>query len=134
MQLMLSYLDPHEKKLGHSFNIKTSPLDMNLCNICLQGKQWRTKFSIEGGTKTIQLLELVHLHLCGTMQKKYLGGSQCFVTFIDDHSIWTLVSFIKQKNEMFRKFKEFKVMVEVHIWHKMKRLRSNNGGIYVWTI
>jgi hypothetical protein len=127
VQLMLSCLHSHEKNLGHGFNIKTSPLKMNLCNNCLQGKWWRTKFSIEGGNKTIQLLDWC-IYIYVVQCKKNLWEDHNIVIFIDDHSIWTLVSFIKQKNEMFKKIKEFKVMVKVHIWHKMKCFRSNNGG------
>jgi hypothetical protein len=47
------------------------------------------------------------------------------VTFIDDHSRWTLVSFLKQKSEVFKKFK---VMTKIQMRHKMKCFRCDNGG------
>lgn len=47
------------------------------------------------------------------------------MTFIDDHSRWTLVSFLKQKSEVFKKFK---VMTKIQMRHKMKCFRCDNGG------
>ncbi|CAM6042044.1 unnamed protein product, partial [Sphagnum compactum] len=59
----------HDKSFVNGFNIQTNPLEMNLCNIFLyEGKQVRNKISIEKGSRAIQLLELVHLDLCGPMQ------------------------------------------------------------------
>ena len=36
--------------------------------------------------KNENLFDLVHSDLCGPMKEQTLGGSLCFVSFIDDHS------------------------------------------------
>ena len=57
-----------------------------------------------------------------------LGEYACYVLFIDDLSFKTWIYFLKGKNEVFSKFKEFKVLFENHTESKIKTLRSDNGG------
>ena len=52
------------------------------------------------------------------------------VSFIDDYSRKTWVYFLKSKDEVFGKFKEFKALVENLSDKKIKILRSDNGGEY----
>ena len=51
-------------------------------------------------------------------------------TFIDDHSRYVWVYFIKEKSEVFHKFQEFRNKVEGEIDLKIRCLRANNGGEY----
>ena len=60
-----------------------------------------------------------------------VGGVRYYVTFIDDHSRKLWVYFLKQKSEVFQKFKEWKAMVENQKGRKVKVLRSDNGGEYI---
>ena len=41
-----------------------------------------------------------------------LSGGEYFVTFIDDHFRKTWIYFLKTKDEVFDRFKEFKALVE----------------------
>jgi len=50
------------------------------------------------------------------------------MTFIDDHSRKTCIYFLKTKDEVFDRFKEF---VENATCKKIKVLRPNNGGEYI---
>jgi transposase InsO family protein len=59
------------------------------------------------------------------------GGAQYFFTFIDDFSRKTDVYFLKAKGKAFEKFKQYKALVENEIGHKIKVLRSDNGGEFV---
>ena len=59
-----------------------------------------------------------------------VGGSHYFVTFIDDFSRYTHVLFIKQKNEVLQKFKEFVNLTTNLTGKQVKNLRSDNGGEY----
>ena len=51
-----------------------------------------------------------------------------YVSFIDDYSRKTWIYFLKSKNEVFSKFKEFKALVENLSEKKIKIFRSDNGG------
>jgi hypothetical protein len=53
------------------------------------------------------------------------------LTFIDDLSHFTWVFFLKNKNLVFEKFKEFQAFAEKKCGRPIKCLRSNNGGEYV---
>jgi transposase InsO family protein len=59
------------------------------------------------------------------------GGARYFLTFIDNFSRKTHVYFLKAKGEAFEKFKQYKALVENEIGHKIKVLRSDNGGEFV---
>jgi transposase InsO family protein len=52
------------------------------------------------------------------------------VTFIDDKSRYTAVYFMKTKDEVLDKFKEYEAMVTNITGKKIKILRSDNGGEY----
>ena len=62
------------------------------------------------------------------MTPTYLSGYEYYVTFIDDYSRKTWIYFLKTKNEVFRKFKEFKALIENHSKTRIRTLRSDNGG------
>jgi transposase InsO family protein len=75
-------------------------------------------------------LDIVHSDVCGQMPSNSLSGYVDYVTFIDDYSRKTWVYFLKLKDEVFEKFKEFKALVENHSKKKIKILSSDNGGEY----
>ena len=65
------------------------------------------------------------------MSSNSLRGYSYDVSFIDDYSRKTWIYFLKTKDEVFSKFKEFKYLVENHTERKIKTFRSNNGGDYI---
>ncbi|KMQ88510.1 retrotransposon ty1-copia subclass [Lasius niger] len=48
----------------------------------------RAPFPATSENRTKELLEIVHSDLCGPMQMESKGGTNYFITFIDDHSKW----------------------------------------------
>ncbi len=99
----------------------------HICEGCIKGKHQRTSFPKDGTTKASQLLEIVHIDVCGPMRTALHGGARYFLTFIDDFSKKTHVYFLKAKGEAFEKFKQYKVLVDNEIGHKIKVLRSDNS-------
>ena len=61
------------------------------------------------------------------MYSNSLSGYVYYVSFIDDFSRNTWIYFLKGKNEVFSKFKEYKSLVENQIERNIKTLWSNNG-------
>ena len=53
------------------------------------------------------------------------------MTFIDDYSRCVAVFFLKQKSEVFAKFKEFESIVTNQCGHSIATLRTDNGGEYL---
>ena len=81
--------------------------------------------------KERQPLGLVHSDICVPMPTRSLGGSEYFVTFIDDatHKVWVYT--IKSKDQTFACFQQFLSSVENQSGKKVKVLRSDNGGEYI---
>ena len=72
-------------------------------------------------------MEIFHSDVCGPMSSISLRGYAYYVYFIDDFSRKTWVYFMKNKDEVFNKFKEFKALIENHTEKKIKTFRSDNG-------
>jgi hypothetical protein len=100
-----------------------------VCKGCAQGKNIKNPFP-KSDNKAEGVLELIHSDVCGPMLSTYLSGYVYYVSFIDDYSRKTWVYFLKSKDEMFRKFKEFKPLIENLSKRKIKILRLDNGGEY----
>ena len=82
-------------------------------------------------TKTKGTLELIHSYVCGPIPSTSLSCYKYYVTFIHDYSINTWIYFLKTEDEVFRKFKEFKSLIENHSERRIKTLRTDNGGEYI---
>jgi len=66
------------------------------------------------------------------MNKPSLASALNYIlTFIDDFSKFAWVYFLKNKNHVFEKFKEFRALAKKECSQSTKCLRSYNGGEYV---
>ena len=88
------------------------------CEGCVMGKQHRTYFPEKSESSKSRVLELIHSDVCGPMNINSVGSSRYFVTFI------------KTKDEVIHKFKEFVALVENFTGCFIKQFRSGNGGEY----
>lgn len=100
------------------------------CSTCALGKLKRSSFPKKGGTRAKAPLELVHSDVVGKITPASKGGSNYFVTFIDDYSRFTVEYPMKAKNEVLDRFDQYRRMVENLDNMKVKTLRSDNGGEY----
>jgi transposase InsO family protein len=64
------------------------------------------------------------------MPSTSINGYVYYVLFIDDYSRKTWVYFLKSKDKVFGKFKEFKSLIENISKRNIKILRSDNGVEY----
>ena len=72
-------------------------IDLEFCEHCVFGKQKRVIFLRVGKKKKSEKLELVHTVVWRPAQVSSLGGSNYYVTFIDDANKKTWVYCIKKK-------------------------------------
>jgi hypothetical protein len=79
---------------------------------CVYGKQKRVRFLRVKKEKKNERLELVHTNVWGLTQVSSLGGSNYYVTFIDDATRKTWVYCIRQKSDFFDTFKKWKALVK----------------------
>ena len=73
----------------------------------------------------------MHSDVWGPTRELSFGESQYFVTFTDDFSRKVWVYCLKQKSEVFAKFKQWKTEVKNQTWRKIKYLKSDNGTEYI---
>ena len=104
--------------------------DNSTCESCMMGKQHQTAYPKEIPYRATQPFEIVHSDVCGPMHVNSHGNSKYFVTFVDDYSRYIHVYFIKSKDEVLQKFKEFAKYAANTTGKKVKVLRSDNGGEY----
>ena len=99
------------------------------CKGCARGKNIKNPY-LKSEIMTKCMLELIHSNVCGLIPSISFSGYEYYVTFINDYSRNTWISFLKNKSELFGKFEEFKSFIQNHSERIIKRMRSNNGGEY----
>jgi len=85
--------------------------DFDFCENFVYGKQNRVSFPF-GAKREKQILEIGHNDVFGHVSIPSLGKSVYYATFIDDLLRNALIYFLRNKLEVFDKFKEFKALVE----------------------
>ena len=93
---------------------------------CAKGKNTKKTFP-SSESKAKGILEIIHFDVCGPKSSRSLSRYEYYVSFIDEFSRKTWVYFMKNKDEVFSKFKEFKALIENQIENNIKTFRSANG-------
>lgn len=101
---------------------------LEFCECCVESKMTRNKF-VNSRPQTKRPLERIHSDVCGPFPCSY-NGYLYYVTFIDDFTHVTNIYLLKNKSEVFDKFKEYCQLAENHFGLKVSRLRCDNGGEY----
>ena len=58
---------------------------------------------------------MIHSDVCGPMPTTSLNGYVYYITFVDDYSRKTWIYFLKGKDEVFSKFKEYKSLERIYL-------------------
>ena len=100
--LIFGHLNFGGMKLLHTKNmVKGLPLVEKLervCEACIFYKQHREIFPFGKSYRAHTPLEIVHSNICRPVETSSMGGCNYFLTFIDDFTRKTLVSFLKNKS------------------------------------
>jgi hypothetical protein len=107
--------------------VSNCTLDFDLFKNSIYGRQNRVRYP-SGTARTKGILELIHNYVFGPMFVPSLGKSMYYVSFIDDFSRNTWIYFLRNKFEVFDKFKDFKALEENHTEKKIKVSSTNNVG------
>lgn len=100
------------------------------CEVCIQGKMQRKPFPKVSTSESSEVMDLVHTDICGPMRTKTFGGRRYFITFIDDHSKYTVVYLLRAKSEAIEKLEEYVQLMKTQFGKVPKILRSDRGGEY----
>ncbi|KAL0439523.1 UNVERIFIED_CONTAM: hypothetical protein Slati_2435300 [Sesamum latifolium] len=119
------------RRLVDSKSLEIDNLDhLPICDSCLKGKMTKKPFVGQSAIAN-GLLDLVHTDVCGPLSIPARGGFSYFITFTDDHSRYGYVYLMRYKSEGFERFKEYRLEVKNQTNHKIKALRSDQGGAYL---
>ena len=83
----------------------------SVCKGCAMSKYAKTAFP-KSDNRSKGILDLIHLDICGPMSAMSMGGFRYYVRFVDNHFRKTSIYFCKQFGEVFKRFQEFKALVE----------------------
>ena len=100
------------------------------CESCLLGKMTKLPF-IEKCERAKEILGLIHMDVCGSMNTAAMRGFSYFITFTNNHSRFGYVFLMRDKSESFEIFKRYCNEVKKQIEKSIKILRSDRGGEYL---
>ena len=103
---------------------------VDTCKGCALGKYTKSSFH-ERDSRVEDILERVHLDVCGPFSTASMAKHRYYVIFSDDYSRKCQIFFIQKKDQTFTKFCDVKALVEKESGKKVKALQSDNGGEYV---
>lgn len=113
-------------------------LSKTSCISCAEGKMSKLphtaalKERLESQPRVNKIMEMVHTDLSGKISpQSYPGGFRYFQLFIDDHSKFITIAFLKHKSEALKRMKEFKAVSEAQTGKVLKRIKSDGGGEFV---
>ena len=92
-----------------------------VCKGCAKEKNTNKTFP-SSESKAKGILEIIHSDVCGPMSSNSLSRYAYYVSFIDDFSRKTWIYFMKNKDEVFGKFMEFKALIENNTEKKIKTI------------
>lgn len=75
-----------------------------VCKGCTLRKHVKVTFP-SNEHRSREILELIHLDVCGPMSSAFLSGNIYYVSFIDDSFTKSWIYFMKTKDEVLKKFK-----------------------------
>ncbi|SGZ28049.1 BQ5605_C026g10262 [Microbotryum silenes-dioicae] len=101
------------------------------CNACLASKAHRLPFP-PSSFHASEPLALVHSDVLSFPEESF-SHKRYLVTFVDDFSRKTWVYPIGHKSEVLQTFKNWLMEIKNETGHRVKTLRSDNGGEYVST-
>ena len=118
-------VEPNElwhRRIAH-VHYRALPLARNVVEVLLEiqakhdgvykGKNTKKTFP-SSERKEKGILEIIHFDVCSLIQSSSLSGYVYYVSLIDYFSRKTWIYFLKIKDEVSSKFKEFKSLIENH--------------------
>jgi len=122
----------HSKKLVSGIEIVDSSSMDPICEPCLDGKQTR-HIGKRKTTRQKQPLVLIHSDLHGPLKFQTPEGYRYWIIFIDDASRYCSIALLKNKSKVLVAFKLFRSNIENELGYKIKMLKNNKGGEFMFT-
>nr|GEX85902.1 putative reverse transcriptase domain-containing protein [Tanacetum cinerariifolium] len=99
----------------------------HLCPSCGQGKSKRASHPPKPVPNSKQRLHLLHMDLCGPMRIASINEKRYVSVIVDDYSRYTLVHFLRSKDETPEVIKTFLKRIIILLQSPVIIIRTNNG-------
>ena len=104
-------------------------LPSKVCDGCEKGKSKRLPF-LPSTSRAKNVLDLVHSDL-DEMSSASIDGYIYTTTYLDNHSQYGMMFFLKNKGEQFGAFKTYKAWAEHHTYRQLKCIRTDRGSEFL---
>jgi hypothetical protein len=132
---MLGHISPAAAaklvKDGQISGIELTDDNATFCETYAASKMECLPFPKERSKPAIVIGDVVHSDIWGPAQTTSLGEKRYWCTFIDEHSYWGALFFLKSKDEVLSYYKVFEAWLETQFRVKIKALMSDHGGEYL---
>ncbi|KAI3685597.1 hypothetical protein L6452_34847 [Arctium lappa] len=99
----------------------------HLCQDCEKGKMKKASHKPKLEHCTADILDLIHVDLCGPMKTKSIGKKKYVLVVVDDYSRYTWVKFLKSKDETPEILINLIKTIQTNKQKHVKVVRSDNG-------
>ena len=126
---MIIHMDNHETLKG--MKLINHELSTQPCIGCVLGKHARQRIPKKRMTSKVDKPgTFFHSDVCGPMSQESYGGARYFVLFNDSHLGCRIVCCMKNKSEVFDRFKALLQLALRKTSNKIVKLRTDRGGEY----
>ena len=85
---------------------------------------------MKGATRSTQLLEIVHIDICGSFDVNSFRKEKYFIIFIDDYSHYSYVYLLHEKSQAVDVLEIYLNEIERQLNRKVEIVRFGRGGEY----
>ena len=100
------------------------------CGPCDSAKQTRVSHPADP-SRASEVLELVHMDLCGPISVRGIGNVSYFLTILDDYSEASVVRLVQSKNEVSTLVIQVLTLLERRTGRRVQAIRTDNGTEFV---
>ncbi|GKC77401.1 retrovirus-related pol polyprotein from transposon TNT 1-94 [Tanacetum coccineum] len=103
----------------------------HLCSACQLGKSKKHTHSPKTKNTNLEVLNTLHMDLCGLIRVQTINGKKYILVIIDDYSRFTWVKFLRSKDETPEFIIKFLKQIQVSLNKTVRYIRTDNGTEFV---
>ncbi|GKC61761.1 retrovirus-related pol polyprotein from transposon TNT 1-94 [Tanacetum coccineum] len=103
----------------------------HLCSACQLGKSKKHTYKPKPENTNLEVLNTLHIDLCGPMRVQTINGKRYILVIIDDYSRFTWVKFLRSKDETPAVVIKFLKQIQVGLNKTVRYIHTDNGTEFV---